>query len=452
MPQAPHVDREEWEIHVKINEDQARPFVASRRRVLQVGAMVVGAGMLGLHGSIIPALADDPGTGAGADGAPAPPGQPKLNILAAPAGGTSYNGWPVGTPASAIGVQNFVVPGTSVTLPIKAGDVATVLLYVAQRFNGVVETLEGWQCWGYDYRANVNNPSVWSNHASGTAIDLNAVKHPNGATASFTAVQTAAVRRILSFCGNVVYWGQDYTGTVDGMHFEIDVPPGDPALARLATRIRAGGEVPPIGCLDSVSAQPNSKVLLNGWAFDPDDPASALSVAVYMDGVGMGWFTTTGSRPDVNAAYGILGKHGFSILVDAPPGDHLMDVYAINAAGGPVNPLFGRMTVRVGLPTGCLDRALATGNTVLLQGWAFDTDQPATPIQVAVYRNGEGVGWFPTGGSRPDVNAAYGISGRHGFSFSVPSPPGDQRFDLYAINVGPATDNVYFGSRTVTVG
>jgi hypothetical protein len=129
-----------------------------------------------------------------------------------------------------------------------------------------------------------------------------------------------------------------------------------------------------------------------------------------------------------------------------------MDVYAINAAGGPANPLLGRMNVRVGLPTGYLDRALATGETVLLQGWAFDTDQPDTQIPVAVYRNGEWVGWFPTGGSRSDVNAAYGIGGRHGFSFSVPSPPGNQRFDMYAINVGPPADNVYFGSGTVTVG
>ena len=441
---------------MKIDEDQAHPFVASRRQVLQACAVVVGAGLLAAHGTgvagaAVSPAADDPATGAGADGVPAPPGTPKIGILAVPGGGTSYNGWPVGTPASAIGVQNFVVPGTTVTLPIKAGDVATVLLYVAQRFNAEVEPLQGWQCFGYDYRANVNNPSVWSNHASGTAIDLNAANHPNGATASFTAVQTAAVRRILAFCGKVVYWGQDYTGVVDGMHFEINVPPGDPSLARLATRIRAGGEVPPTGYLDAVSAQPNSTVRLNGWAFDPDDPAAALSVAVYMDGVGMGWFTTTVSRPDVNKVFGIAGTHGFSILVDAPPGDHTMDVYAINSAGGPNNPLIGRMTVQVGLPMGCLDRAVANGDTVLLQGWAFDTDQPDTPIQVAVYRNGEGVGWFPTGGSRPDVNAIFGITGRHGFSISVPSPPGQQRFDMYAINVGPPAPNVYFGSGTVTV-
>jgi hypothetical protein len=68
-----------------------------------------------------------------------------------------------------------------------------------------------------------------------------------------------------------------------------------------------------------------------------------------------------------------------------------------------------------------------------------------------VYRNGEGVGWFPTGGSRPDVNAVFGITGRHGFSISVQSPPGQQRFDMYAINVGPPAPNVYFGSATVTV-
>ncbi|HEY5150294.1 MAG TPA: M15 family metallopeptidase [Mycobacterium sp.] len=442
---------------MKVNEDQAHPFVASRRRVLQACAVVVGAGLLAAHGSrvasaAISTAADDPATGAGADGAPGPSGAPKIGTLAVPAGGTSYNGWPVGTPASAIGVQNFVVPGTNVTLPIKAGDVATVLLYVAQRFNAEVETLEGWQCWGYAYRANVNNPSVWSNHASGTAIDLNAVKHPNGARATFTAAQTAAVRRILTFCGKVVYWGQDYTGTVDGMHFEIDVPPGDPSLGLLAARIRAGGEMPPLGCLDSVTAQPNSKVRLNGWAFDPDDPAAPLWVAVYMDGQGVGWFATTVSRPDVNNVFGIRGIHGYSILVEAPPGDHMLDVYAINAAGGPDNPHIGRMNVRVGLPAGCLDRAVASGDTVTLQGWAFDTDQPNTSIQVAVYRNGEGVGWFPTGGGRPDVNSVFDITGRHGFSISVQSPPGAQRFDLYAINVGPPTDNVYFGSGSVTVG
>ena len=46
---------------------------------------------------------------------------------------------------------------------------------------------------------------------------------------------------------------------------------------------------------------------------------------------------------------------------------------------------------------------------------------------------------------------AFGIRGNHGFSIPVQSPPGQQRFDLFAINVGPPADNPYFGSKTVWV-
>ena len=157
----------------------------------------------------------------------------------------------MGTPGSVIGVQSYTVPGTSIVLQVRSGDVATVLIYIAQRFNAEVETLLRGQCGGYDYRPNVNNPSVWSNHASGTAIDLNSAVHPNGSPNTFTAAETAAVRDILAYCGSVVYWGQDYRGTVDGMHFEINVPPGDFRLTALAQRISSGsaetGAVP-LGC------------------------------------------------------------------------------------------------------------------------------------------------------------------------------------------------------------
>jgi hypothetical protein len=60
-------------------------------------------------------------------------------------------------------------------------------------------------------------------------------------------VQTAAVRRILAFCGKVVHWGQHYTqwgqhytGVVAGMHFDINVPPGDPQMNRWTSVVREG--------------------------------------------------------------------------------------------------------------------------------------------------------------------------------------------------------------------
>jgi hypothetical protein len=150
---------------------------------------------------------------------------------------TSYNGWPIGTPGSSIRVERYQIPGTAFVLPVRSGNVATVLMYVAGRFHREVEPLLGGQLFGYDYRRNVNNPSVWSNHASGTAIDLNADLHPNAVTNSFTAAKVSAVHRILTACKGVVYWGGDYTRTVDAMHFEINVDPADARLPALAASI-----------------------------------------------------------------------------------------------------------------------------------------------------------------------------------------------------------------------
>jgi len=61
-----------------------------------------------------------------------------------------------------------------------------------------------------------------SNHASATAIDLNALKHPRGVRNTFSKGQVAAIRRILASYDGVIRWGGDYSTTVDDMHFEIN--------------------------------------------------------------------------------------------------------------------------------------------------------------------------------------------------------------------------------------
>jgi hypothetical protein len=167
-------------------------------------------------------------------------------MTAGTAGPTSYNGWPVGAPASAIDVQSYVVTGTSIPITVKAGDVAWVLMTVAARFHAEVQPLRAGQVWGYDYRADVNNTKWWSCHASGTAIDLNAVLHPNGASGTFTAGQVGGIRRILADCNGTVYWGGDFSGVPDEMHFEINVPPGDPRLPALAAQLRGGAPTRPV--------------------------------------------------------------------------------------------------------------------------------------------------------------------------------------------------------------
>ncbi len=86
----------------------------------------------------------------------------------------------------------------------------------------------------------------------------------------------------------------------------------------------------------------------SGWAFDPDTPSQSIAVHVYKDGppgVFSGGFTANISRPDVNAAFGITGNHGFVIspvpdqFKDGLP--HSVYIYAINTDPNGQNVLIG---------------------------------------------------------------------------------------------------------------
>lgn len=150
--------------------------------------------------------------------------------------GTSQNGWPANSDPSAIGVRSYPVEGGTVSLSVKSGDVATVLMYVANRFQAEIENLLAGQVGGYNCRT-IAGSSTLSNHSSGTAIDLNWARHPSGSRGTFTSAQVATIRDILARTRGVVRWGGDYSTTVDEMHFEINVSPSDPALPDLAREL-----------------------------------------------------------------------------------------------------------------------------------------------------------------------------------------------------------------------
>lgn len=136
------------------------------------------------------------------------------------ASGTSYNGWPGSSDPAAIGVVPF---GDAQDLPfpggVKGGDVWAVLGYVAVALHTRVEAcVAGWD-WGYTWKANQNNPSQLSCHASGTAIDWNAPLHSNGSSGTFSDAQRGEIYRILDEVRGAVSWLEGY----DEMHFEICV-------------------------------------------------------------------------------------------------------------------------------------------------------------------------------------------------------------------------------------
>lgn len=144
---------------------------------------------------------------------------------------TSQNGWSANDRSC---IASYQLPGGRVAL--RKGDVSVVLLWVAQRFHETVEPLVWPGTWGYAERPIRGSSSTLSNHASGTALDLNAPAHPLGRSGTFRPDQVRAIRSILDFCEGVVRWGGDYSGRKDEMHFEINA--GSAAVRRVADKIR----------------------------------------------------------------------------------------------------------------------------------------------------------------------------------------------------------------------
>lgn len=133
----------------------------------------------------------------------------------------SQNGWTVHTGSSGL------VPLRWVTGRVAPGDVHAVFDYLCRRFNAEVEPIIVSSSWGWAYRAIRGQSSGYSNHASGTAIDLNAPSHPLGKRGTFSAKQVAAIHAILRDLGGAVRWGGDYSGRPDEMHFEINTTPAN---------------------------------------------------------------------------------------------------------------------------------------------------------------------------------------------------------------------------------
>ncbi len=133
---------------------------------------------------------------------------------------TSPNGWPASEDRKAIGIKSFVVPGTKIKLAC-ARAVAPLLVNFAKEFHDSVEPIDAGQLddWGYAFRMTRSSDKVLSNHSSGSAIDLNAIKHPLGKSNTFNKDQCNIINLLIIKYG--LAWGGNYKRREDSMHFEI---------------------------------------------------------------------------------------------------------------------------------------------------------------------------------------------------------------------------------------
>lgn len=133
---------------------------------------------------------------------------------------TSPNGWPASEDRKALGIETFTVPGTKIRFAC-AKAVAPILVSFAKDFHELVEPIDQGQLddWGYAFRQTRGSDKILSNHASGTAIDLNAIKHPLGKSNTFNKHQRNTINLLITKYG--LTWGGNYKRRKDDMHFEI---------------------------------------------------------------------------------------------------------------------------------------------------------------------------------------------------------------------------------------
>ena len=135
---------------------------------------------------------------------------------------TSANGWPASENQAEIGIKSYPIPGTNLKMRC-AEKVAPLLVNFAAEFHELIEPIDegALDDWGYCFRKVRGVPGKLSNHSSGTAIDLNSIKHPLGKVDTFSASKVPMLRALVRKYG--LRWGGDYSGRKDEMHFEVNI-------------------------------------------------------------------------------------------------------------------------------------------------------------------------------------------------------------------------------------
>jgi hypothetical protein len=122
-------------------------------------------------------------------------------------------------------ITTYVVTTTGRKMALRQGPAGEMLAHFIRWFDENIRDIDPGILdeWGYAERL-VRGGSDVSNHASGTAADVDATKWPLGVTATsyLTQPEIDKVHAKLRDYRGCIRWGADYTGRKDPMHFEID--------------------------------------------------------------------------------------------------------------------------------------------------------------------------------------------------------------------------------------
>lgn len=260
-------------------------------------------------------------------------------------------------------------------------------------------------------------------------------------------------------------WQYSSTGPFAG---DSNVWNGDYASLRTFAGAPAPG-----GSFDGLALQRSGSRVdldLRGWAVDFARPSVSTDVHAYItapDGTRTGHaFPANTPRPDVNAAFGVTGQHGFERRIQIlKSGMYQVCVYAIGAFS---NTYVGCKSIEargVEPPIGHLDEArevrTADKVTLSLRGWAIDIANPGTATEAHAYitaPDGTRTGYaIRADVSRPDVDQALHLGANHGFQHEIPiTKSGEHTLCVYAIGQYSNSEiecrKIYFAPAAAPIG
>jgi len=133
----------------------------------------------------------------------------------------SHNGWPASKDAAEIHIISVPIEGTKIKVRC-AKAVAPLIAGFCKEFHELIEPIDEGSLddWGYAFRMVRGSTDKLSNHASGTAIDLNASRHILGKVGTFPAEKVPMIKALSKKYG-LIWGGSENWKRRDEMHWEI---------------------------------------------------------------------------------------------------------------------------------------------------------------------------------------------------------------------------------------
>ncbi len=180
--------------------------------------------------------------------------------------------------------------------------------------------------------------------------------------------------------------------------------------------------------------------VIEGWAWNPEDPTERVTLRVFVDGVETGTAVAELARPSLAAAGIGDGAHAFQFELPqrvAERGRHLLRIAAGDEALAPAkgfsvgvadeNSAWSGVWFAVDHPDAPTTGRPATDGRVeqvhdgVVEGWAWSPAWPHERVEVRVILDGEAVGTTVAELARPSLAAAGIGDGAHAFQFELPA-------------------------------